>query len=300
MPLWQRAGRSLPSTHGGQPARSLLLRECSSGGALCAHSVRPRCGVGGSRGLPTLHRRGIAGAAVGSTFAGGEMTRETNMCTAINDAMRIAMDKDDKVCVFGEDVSFGGVFRCTVDLVEEFGKERCFNTPLCEQGIAGFAIGMAAQGHRPVAEIQFADYIFPVRMQQQQQQQQRQQHSSAYCAPRAHAPRRPHPCGVTVACSCGGVGQAFDQITNEAAKTRFRSGGMFDAGGLTIRAPYGAVGHGGLYHSQSPEAYFTHTPGLKVCAGSRGAAEPAQNSSVPSPAEDTHARGGARGRLTDG
>ena len=73
---------------------------------------------------------------------------------------------------------------------------------------------------------------------------------------------------------------------------------MFDAGGLTIRAPYGAVGHGGLYHSQSPEAYFTHTPGLKVCAGSRSAAKAAQNSSVPSPA-DTHARGGARGRLTD-
>ena len=77
-------------------------------------------------------------------------------------------------------------------------QDRCFNTPLCEQGIAGFGIGMAAQGHRPIAEIQFADYIFP----------------------------------------------AFDQITNEAAKMRFRSGGLFDSGGLTIRAPYGAVGHG--------------------------------------------------------
>lgn len=86
------------------------------------------------------------------------------------------------------------------------------------QGIAGFAIGMAAMGHTPIAEIQFADYIFP----------------------------------------------AFDQIVNEAAKYRYRSGGMFNVAGLTIRAPYGAVGHGGHYHSQSPEAYFCHTPGLKV------------------------------------
>lgn len=54
------------------------------------------------------------------------------------------------------------------------------------------------------------------------------------------------------------------QIVNEAAKYRYRSGGMFNVGGLTIRTPYGAVGHGGLYHSQSPEAYFCHTPGLKV------------------------------------
>lgn len=52
---------------------------------------------------------------------------------------------------------------------------------------------------------------------------------------------------------------------NEAAKYRYRSGNQFNVGGLTIRAPYGAVGHGGHYHSQSPEAYFCHTPGLKVC-----------------------------------
>ena len=115
-------------------------------------------------------------------------------------------------------MSFGGVFRCTTGLTERFGRERVFNTPLCEQGIVGFGIGLAAMGHTPVAEIQFADYIFP----------------------------------------------AFDQIVNEAAKFRYRSGGEFDCGGLTIRAPCGAVGHGGHYHSQSPEAYFTHTPGLKV------------------------------------
>ncbi|XP_044954830.1 2-oxoisovalerate dehydrogenase subunit beta 2, mitochondrial-like [Hordeum vulgare subsp. vulgare] len=120
--------------------------------------------------------------------------------------------------VFGEDVGFGDVFHCTTGLAERFGKQRVFNTPLCEQGIAGFAIGLAAMDNRAIAEIQFAHYIFP----------------------------------------------AFDQIVNEAAKFRYRSGNEFTCGGLTIRSPYGAVGHGGHYHSQSPEAFFCHVPGLKV------------------------------------
>lgn len=141
-----------------------------------------------------------------------------NLFTAINDAMRIAMETDPTAIHFGEDVAFGGVFRCSVGLREKFGGDRVFNTPLCEQGIAGFAIGYAAMNKTAIAEIQFADYIFP----------------------------------------------AFDQIVNEAAKYRYRSGNEFNVGGLVFRTPCGAVGHGGLYHSQSPEAYFTHTPGLKV------------------------------------
>jgi 2-oxoisovalerate dehydrogenase E1 component beta subunit len=63
--------------------------------------------------------------------------------------------------VFGEDVSFGGVFRATSGLAERFGRDRVFNTPITEQGIVGFGIGMAAVGHTAIAEIQFADYIFP-------------------------------------------------------------------------------------------------------------------------------------------
>lgn len=63
--------------------------------------------------------------------------------------------------IFGEDVAFGGVFRCSVSLRERFGDNRVFNTPLCEQGIAGFAIGLASSGYNAIAEIQFADYIFP-------------------------------------------------------------------------------------------------------------------------------------------
>ena len=66
-----------------------------------------------------------------------------------------------KIVVFGEDVAFGGVFRCTIELQEKFGKNRVFNTPLCEQGIAGFGIGLANIGVNAIAEIQFADYIFP-------------------------------------------------------------------------------------------------------------------------------------------
>uniref|UniRef100_A0A183C5Y9 2-oxoisovalerate dehydrogenase subunit beta, mitochondrial n=1 Tax=Globodera pallida TaxID=36090 RepID=A0A183C5Y9_GLOPA len=145
-------------------------------------------------------------------------TERVNLCQAINQAMHIAMEEDQNTICFGEDVAFGGVFRCSVGLQEKFGKSRVFNTPLCEQGIAGFGIGFAVTGHRAIAEIQFADYIFP----------------------------------------------AFDQIVNEAAKYRYRSGNQWACGGLTIRATWGAVGHGGLYHSQSPEAYFSHTPGLKI------------------------------------
>ncbi|KAL1687090.1 thiamine diphosphate-binding protein [Schizophyllum commune] len=141
-----------------------------------------------------------------------------NVYQAVRDAMSVALTKDDTAVVFGEDVAFGGVFRCTMGLAEEFGRERVFNTPLTEQGIAGFGIGMAAMGHTAIAEIQFADYIFP----------------------------------------------AFDQIVNEAAKLRYRSGGQYDCGRLTIRTPSMSVGHGGLYHSQSPEGFFMGAAGLKI------------------------------------
>jgi hypothetical protein len=162
--------------------------------------------------------RRVAQSPFYSTVAPPLVTERMNMFSALNDAMRVAMETDDTAVVFGEDVAFGGVFRCTVDLKEKFGPDRVFNSPLCEQGIAGFAIGYASIGRTAIAEIQFADYIFP----------------------------------------------AFDQIVNEAAKFRYRSGNQWDCGKLTFRAPYGAVGHGAHYHSQSPEAYFAHTPGLKV------------------------------------
>lgn len=88
-------------------------------------------------------------------------TIKMNYFTAVNDAMAIALATDETALVFGEDVAFGGVFRCTSGLAEKFGKDRVFNTPLTEQGIAGFGIGVAAMGHTAIAEIQFGDYIFP-------------------------------------------------------------------------------------------------------------------------------------------
>ncbi|WWC89171.1 uncharacterized protein L201_004089 [Kwoniella dendrophila CBS 6074] len=149
----------------------------------------------------------------------GRQTRRMNLYQAIRDALGTALATNPKSFVFGEDVQTG-VFRCTTGLVDEFGKKRVFNTPLTEQGIAGFAIGLASVGATAIAEIQFGDYIFP----------------------------------------------AFDQLVNEAAKQRYASGGAYplEGGSLTIRAPIGSVGHGGLYHSQSPEGYFLGAAGLKV------------------------------------
>ena len=84
-----------------------------------------------------------------------------NLFQAINSALSHALRTDDRTLLFGEDVAFGGVFRCSMGLLADYGPERIFNTPLSEQGIVGFAIGCAAQGMKPIAEIQFADYIYP-------------------------------------------------------------------------------------------------------------------------------------------
>src|SRR5256885_2824831 len=85
-----------------------------------------------------------------------------NIIQAVNDALRIEMRRDPRVVVMGEDVGrFGGVFRATVGLIEEFGPDRVIDTPLAESGIIGAAIGMAMYGLRPVPEIQFSDFIFP-------------------------------------------------------------------------------------------------------------------------------------------
>ncbi len=148
-----------------------------------------------------------------------------NVIQAVNDALRLEMRRDPAVVVLGEDVGkFGGVFRATAGLQQEFGAERVVDTPLAEGGIIGTAVGMALYGLRPVPEIQFADFIFP----------------------------------------------AFDQIVNEVAKFRYRSGGQYPCP-ITIRTPYGGGIKGGHYHSQSPEALFAHTPGLKVVCPSNPA-----------------------------
>ena len=143
-----------------------------------------------------------------------------NLLQAISEGLAEEMRSDDSVVVLGEDVGrAGGVFRVTQGLQDEFGAARVMDTPLAESLIIGAAIGLSVNGVRPVAEIQFADFITP----------------------------------------------AFDQIVNEAAKFYYRSNSAFECP-ITIRAPYGAVHGGGLYHSQSIEAWFCNTPGLKVVA----------------------------------
>ena len=145
-----------------------------------------------------------------------------NMIEAIRSALDDEMAADQRVFVLGEDVGVkGGVFLATDGLLKRYGEDRVVDTPIAEISVVGLAIGAALHGLRPVAEIQFADYIHP----------------------------------------------AIDQILNEAARMRYRSNGDWSCP-IVVRAPFGAGVHGALYHSQSAEALFASTPGLKVVAPS--------------------------------
>ena len=150
------------------------------------------------------------------------MSKELTYLEAIREALQEEMRRDPKVFVLGEDVGpYGGAFGATQGLYEEFGEMRVVDTPISESAIIGVSIGASLRGYRPVAEMQFADFI-----------------------------------------SCG-----FDQIVNQAATLRYRYGGRSSVP-MVVRAPSGGGVSGGLYHSQNPEAWFIHRPGLKVVAPS--------------------------------
>ncbi len=135
---------------------------------------------------------------------------------AIRQALAEEMRRDPAVFLLGEDIGiYGGAFKATAGLVDEFGPARVVDTPLAESAIVGAAIGAAYTGMRPVVEMQFMDFI-------------------ACC---------------------------FNQITNFAAKSHYRWGAPVP---MVIRGPVGGGVHGGPFHSQNPEMYFAHTPGLKV------------------------------------
>lgn len=132
--------------------------------------------------------------------------------------MREEMSRDDRVLVMGEDIGArGGVFLATEGFVEEFGDERVIDTPLAESSIAGIALGAAINGMKPIAEIQFADFIWPT----------------------------------------------FTQLVGEAAKAHYGTNGSVTVP-IVVRSPQGGGVRGGLYHSQSVEAFFAHAPGLIV------------------------------------
>ncbi|GAA3062451.1 alpha-ketoacid dehydrogenase subunit beta [Actinocorallia glomerata] len=155
-------------------------------------------------------------SAMGDTSPTG--VKATTFAAALNTAMSDAMEHDDAVCVFGEDVgTLGGVFRITDGLTQRFGENRCFDTPLAESGIAGMATGMAINGMKPVIEMQFDAFAYP----------------------------------------------ALEQIFSHIAKLANRTRGHVRLP-MVIRVPYGGGVGGVEHHCDSSEAYYAHTPGLKV------------------------------------
>ena len=149
----------------------------------------------------------------------GDQGRVLTYLAAINEALREALRRDPDVVLMGEDIggTFGGAFKVTKGLAEEFGDRRVMNMPLSELGFVGMANGMALMGLRPVMEMQFADFI----------------------------------------------SSAFDSIVQFAANNHYRWGGAVP---WVIRAPSDGGLRAGPFHSQNPEVWFVHTPGLKVVA----------------------------------
>jgi len=135
---------------------------------------------------------------------------------AISDGLRQGMRKHPNLVIMGQDIAeYGGAFKITQGFIEEFGKARVRNTPICESGVVGAGMGLALNGYKAIVEMQFADFV-----------------------------------------TCG-----FNQIVNNLAKTHYRWAQAVD---MVVRMPTGAGTGAGPFHSQSNEAWFTKTPGLKV------------------------------------
>ena len=142
----------------------------------------------------------------------------TTYLEAIREGLWEEMERDPNVLLIGEDIGvYGGAFKVTAGFLDRFGEKRVVDTPISESAIVGASIGAGLMGLRPVAEMQFSDFI-----------------------------------------SC-----AFDQIVNFAAKCRYRWNAPVP---IVVRSPSGGGIHGGPFHSQNPEMWFVHTPGLKVVA----------------------------------
>jgi 2-oxoisovalerate dehydrogenase E1 component len=146
----------------------------------------------------------------------GENAPQKRLIDAISEGLRQSMQRHPGLVLMGQDIAeYGGAFKITEGFVQEFGKERVRNTPLCESAIVGCALGLSLEGHKSVMEMQFADFVTA----------------------------------------------GFNQIVNNLAKIHYRWGQPADT---VIRMPTGAGVGAGPFHSQSNEAWFVHTPGLKV------------------------------------
>lgn len=151
-----------------------------------------------------------------SIMAPSEEVKNIRFIDAITDGLHVAMKKWNKTVLMGQDIAeYGGVFKITDGFVEEYGKERVRNTPLCESAILGISLGLSMKGIKSMVEMQFADFV-----------------------------------------TCG-----FNQIVNNLAKIHYRWGHPAD---VVVRMPCGGGMGAGPFHSQTNEAWFTHTPGLKV------------------------------------
>ncbi len=143
-------------------------------------------------------------------------TTNIRMVDAISDGLKQSMQKYPNTVVMGQDIAeYGGVFKITDGFIDEFGKERVRNTPICESAIVSAAMGLSINGYKAIVEMQFADF----------------------------------------------VSSGFNPIVNYLAKVYYRWGQAAD---VVVRMPTGAGVGAGPFHSQSNEAWFTHTPGLKV------------------------------------
>jgi 2-oxoisovalerate dehydrogenase E1 component len=151
-----------------------------------------------------------------SNYNSSLATRELRLIDAIKEGLHQSMQHHSNLVLMGQDIAeYGGAFKITEGFVQEFGKERVRNTPLCESAIVGAALGLSLEGFKSMMEMQFADF-------------------------------------VTV---------GFNQVINNLAKIHYRWGQAAD---VVIRMPTGAGVGAGPFHSQSNEAWFVHTPGLKV------------------------------------
>lgn len=149
-----------------------------------------------------------------STQSGGKTNKR--LIDAISDGMRLAMRKHSNLVLMGQDIAdYGGVFKITEGFVEEFGKGRVRNTPLCESAILGTGFGLSINKHKAMVEMQFADFVT----------------------------------------------EGMTQIINNLAKSHYRWGQNAD---VVVRMPTGAGVAAGPFHSQSNEAWFFKTPGLKI------------------------------------